>query len=154
MARGQITVEFILILIIVLTIITTVSIPLIQFATDTLQDTGNGVLLAQVVGEIKSAADSVSMSGCGSYEIVHINTGELNSSIGSGLYSINITGTGAGDVAVKFRYYLQNGTEVSGKTVLLPNYISVSCKNKDGIYDVNISKDCTHLGGTASCNIP
>ncbi len=148
MASGQITIEFVLILIVVMVIITTVSIPLIQYASDTLQDTGNAVLLYQAVDDIRAAADSVSMSGCGSYKTIVIDTNQLDSAIGA--YSINITGDGNSPIEVVFSYYLQNGTHVKGKPIELPPHISVSCKDND----ITLTKDCNNIYSSVSCSFP
>ncbi len=142
MARGQITIEFILILIVVLAIISTVSIPLVNFASDTIQDTGNAVLLRQTMDKIAGVSKLVSSSGCGSRVLLNIDTDQLNSTVG--VYNITISGKN-----VFASYMLQNGTIVSLREIQVPDYISISCTGNV----LNISKDCEHPNPDNQCII-
>ncbi len=145
MDRGQVTIEFVLILIVILVIITTVSIPLVNYASDTLRDTGNAVLLKQDMDKILGISRIISSSGCNSSANITIDKGQLNSSIG--VYSLNITDS------IHASYMLQNGTNVSLKPVELPNYVDVSCVDKGDHAIVMVRKDCNTLHPNNNCKI-
>ncbi len=147
MARGQITIEFVLILIVVLVIITSVSLPLINYASDTLMDTGSAVILAQTIQRIKGSADAVSTAGCGSYQIIPIDKQQLDSVVG--VYYITISGDGGAPVKVNASYYLQNGTLVSLKPVFLPEYVNVICNGNS----LKIVKTCDSTYPNTKCYI-
>lgn len=133
--RGQLTIEYVLILVIVLTIISLVSIPLINYTEDTVLDVGYGVLLGGELNRISNAIHAISVSGCGSSARVSVNLNQLADT--SPIIDINST-------HITASYYLQNGTRVAVKAVEYPPYTSISLQGgSSGDYLV-IQKDCSH----------
>ncbi len=142
MARGQVTIEFVLILIVVLVIVSTISIPLISYTEENVRDIGGAIVLSQEINKIVKSAEDLALSGCGSSKTVYIDTNQLDSVVGA--YSIKIK-----DQAINASFYLQNGTRVNLKPVSLPQYIAVSCNGNE----ISLSKDCTTVYPDNDCEI-
>lgn len=70
--KAQATIEFILVLVIALTILTTISIPLTEFTGNTIQRTSSLTNLASQKQKISQTAESIALSGCGSKKIITV----------------------------------------------------------------------------------
>jgi len=142
--KGQITIEYVLVLVIVLTIVSLVSIPLINYAEDSIKDVGYGVLLANKISKILDAIHTVSVSGCGSRYTVNVSLSPLDT-LGARITidQENISGS----------YYLQNGTLVSVKTYSYPDYIKVTCNTFGNTAKVVIERDCSTKRPNNNCVI-
>ena len=141
--KGQITIEYVLILVIVLTIVSLVSIPLINYAEDSIKDVGYGVLLANKISKILDAIHTVSVSGCGSRKVLVIPSGFSDLGAGIVINSENITGY----------YYLQNGSLVYQKAYSYPDYISISCSVSDEGVRFVIERDCSTKRPNNNCEV-
>ena len=133
MGRGQVTIEFMLLLIVVLVIISTVSLPLIQYTTDTLVDTAGGIVLSQEVMKIVKTSDDIAMSGCGSFRRIFIDQSQLDALVN--YYNINISSG-----IVKGMYLLRNGSYAYLKPYSVPNYVDFKYNDTTG--SLLITKDC------------
>jgi hypothetical protein len=67
-----VTVEFVLILVIMLTILASVSMPAVDDVTNWVEDTSTVVSLAAGQRRIVNTAEEIAMGGCGSYKTVKV----------------------------------------------------------------------------------
>ncbi|MCD6522736.1 MAG: hypothetical protein J7K68_03225 [Candidatus Diapherotrites archaeon] len=139
--RAQVTVEFILLLVIMLTMFATVSIPLVNYVTDTISDTSIAINLGASVQRIRNTAEEVALMGCGSYKniTVYVESDPLAQS------NIRWNSTYIwGD------YYDNKGEKQILSKVAIPDYIKISsgCPIALNTYEIRIEKDCTSQNPT------
>jgi hypothetical protein len=134
--RGQVTIEFILILVVMLTVLATLSIPLAKDVAEQTIDTGVAVSLASSVQRVAQAAEEVSYSGCGSFKTVPLYFDPDPFSIPSLLVdNENVWGN-----------YSDMVDDVQRtKKIPYPKYIkmTVDCQSAGNTYTVKVEKDCT-----------
>lgn len=70
--EGQITIEFILIVVVLLAILSVVTFPVVEKMTDSAQDTSRAISLAAAQRRIINTAEEVSMGGCGSFKTIDV----------------------------------------------------------------------------------
>ena len=70
--KGQMTVEFILIMVVMLAVLGSVTFPIVNSMTDSARDTSRAVALASAQRRIINTAEEVSMGSCGSFKTVGI----------------------------------------------------------------------------------
>lgn len=70
--KGQITIEYILIIVIALAILGSVTFPAVNQMTDAVEDTSMATLLASAQQRIVNTAEEVSMASCGSFKSIYI----------------------------------------------------------------------------------
>jgi len=151
--KGQVTVEFILILVIMLTILATVSMPAVDDVTKWVDETSTVVSLAAAQRRIINTAEELSMAGCGSYK-----------NIGVYVDPVHITYREA-SVVWDSDYVWGSFTNATGDTQELvklhyPDYIKISvpvcaggCCVVNNTYVVRVEKDCSTSRPTVPAGI-
>ncbi|MBN3037239.1 MAG: hypothetical protein JW834_02225 [Candidatus Diapherotrites archaeon] len=146
MARGQATVEFILIVVIMLTILATISIPMINEVTDWVADMGVAVSMGSSAQRVVSTAEEVALMGCGSYKKVRVAVDD------NPLAAANLRW---GKDAVWGNYSDQDGTPHELRQLDYPSFVRLDggCDQYVGgasrEYVVTVSKDCSAQRPTA-----
>lgn len=135
MARGQVTIEFILILVIMLTVLATMSIPMAKDVADEAIETGTAVSLAASVQRIAQSADEVSYAGCGSFKNVTVYVEPDALSQPSVYFN---------DTRVWGEYYDMAGDPVSTQQLAYADYTKLTayCKAEGHVFTVKVEKDC------------
>ncbi|MFC2174672.1 hypothetical protein ACFLQ2_02270 [archaeon] len=147
--RGQVTIEYILVLVIMLVILATVSIPTIEQIEVDVTDTGNAINLAAVQQRIASTAREMSLTGCGSTKNITVH-------IQQDLFTpLTITWDGN---KVGGQLKLMNGTDRDLKDLTFPDTIKVEASNSTQFHywDLRFTKDCgtfTSSGCIGDCGI-
>lgn len=133
--RGQVTIEFILVLVIILTILATVSIPLVNSVTDSVTDTSVAINLGAAQQRIVLAAEQMSFAGCGSFKNITLFI-ENDPLADANLF------WDASDIGGNFTNV--DGTEEYMIDIPFPDYIKLSstCENSGGVFNVQVEKDC------------
>ena len=122
LVKGQVTIEFILILVVMLTILTTISIPLINAMRDEVSDVSIATSLASSVYSIRSAGEELSLAGCHSFKDVTVF---VDNSDPFTLANVTVNNT---DRSIYGQFILMNGSvaTVPAEVVSLPAGVNAS----------------------------
>ena len=137
--RAQVTIEFILIMVIMITILSTIAIPMINEVTDDIIDTSVAVSIASSVQRIVNTGEDVSMMGCGSYKNITIFVES------DPLAQANIFWYDVAEPKIGGNYTNIDGTFVEVFPVTVPKGITLSsgCPVDGGnTYHVKVEKGC------------
>jgi len=134
--RGQVTIEFVLILVVMLTVLATLSIPLAKDVAEQTIDTGIAVSLASAAQRIAQAAEEVSYSGCGSFKNVTVYLDHDAYAIPSILVDSEGVWGNYSDMV--------DDTQTT-KHIPYPKYIKLTayCPSSGDTYTVKAEKDCS-----------
>ena len=137
--RGQTTIEFILVLVIMLVILATISMPTVEKMEAAVTDTGHAISLASAQQRIITAANELSLAGCGSQKTLTIYLDE------DALTPVKLYW----DVAyVKGQYYQLDGTIKDLKDAPYPGSMKLTNSSLGSNYwSVKVRKEC---GSSAS----
>jgi len=135
-ARGQVTIELILILVIMLTVLASMSIPMVKDMADQSIDVGTALALSTSAQRIAQAADEVSYAGCGSFKNVTVYI-EPDALARPCLYF--------NESRVWGEYDDMAGDTVSTKQLAYADDIKLHSFNgaSDHVYTVRVEKDCS-----------
>ena len=144
--KGQVTIEYILVLVIMLVILATVSMPTVEQIEADVTDTGNAVNLAAAQQKIASTATQMSLAGCGSRKLVTVH-------IQRDLFTpANITW----DANKITGFFMRvNGTVLELKDLPYPQSVAITIptiqpSNKE-YHALNITKDCSAGASPSGC---
>jgi hypothetical protein len=150
---GQITIEYILIMVIMLAVLGSVTLPIVNNMTDVTRDTSRVVSLAAAQRRIINTAEEVSMSSCGSFKVV-------------GIYMTPEV-LAAPNVLWNKTHVWGNFSNASGNSFNLtrleyPSYIKIeggTCPAgcmpiSNNTFFIRVLKDCTGTGTTPVCPLP
>ena len=135
MARGQVTIEFVLVLVVMLTVLATLSIPLAKDVAEETIDTGIALALGSSAQRLVQAAEEVSYSGCGSYKNISIYI-EPDALAGATMY--------IDDDEVWSEYTNMTADQVTTKKLTYAKYTKMTayCGAYGHTYVVKVEKDC------------
>ena len=136
--KGQVTIEFILVLVVVLVILATVSLPTVDRIEQDVTDTGLAVSIASVQNRLANTAKELRMSGCGSHKniTVYLDANVFNEA--------NVTWDGS---EVNGFYRQLDGELKEMKGVPYPGDMMMIMSSGPGPYwDVEIKKICPTAG--------
>ncbi|MCD6414081.1 MAG: hypothetical protein J7L23_00440 [Candidatus Diapherotrites archaeon] len=143
-AKGQITIEYILIIVIALAILGSVTFPAVNDMTDAAKDTSMAVLLASAQQRIINTAEEVSMASCGSFKNIYIYIPPKYIQAPNVLW----------DKDYVWGNFANSSGDVNSIGKLgFPDYIKItgSCPSAvNNTFKVTITKDCTNSRPTAS----
>lgn len=140
--RGQVTIEFILVLVIVLVILATISLPTIDRIEQDISDVGTAASLAANQQQIVNAAEELSLSGCGSRKTIRVFVNE------GPFAQQNITWTSS---YVNGSFFFLNGTAASLRGATYPDYINITAAaGSGGYWPVTVAKNCNFARPTAN----
>ena len=133
--RGQVTIEYILILVIMLVILATVSLPTVDQIEADVTDVGNAVNLASVQQRIVSTANEMSLTGCGSTKAITVHIQQ----------DVFTPGRIKWNKTHVWGYFMQlDGEEKTLKSARYPTNIHIDNKTRTGDYwEMQIDKNCT-----------
>ena len=130
-SSGQLTIEFILLLVIVLTIVSTVVIPIINDSRDMLSEASMAATLSAASQKISETARAISYSGCGSAKTIEIYVTQ----------DVFMNPTISQDGIAQFTMF--DGETKTIKSTPLPSGIALSITGPvDGIYTVRVARVC------------
>lgn len=139
--RGQVTIEFILVLVIMLVILATISLPLVDWLDQSVSDTGMAISLASVQQKIANTAEELSLAGCGSHKTIRVFVGAD---------PFNQAKVEWNSTHIKGEFYMLDNTGKNMTAIRFPDYIKLENTTiGGGYYDVKVTKDCgspTSLG--------
>ncbi|MCK4328067.1 MAG: hypothetical protein KAW41_06420 [Candidatus Diapherotrites archaeon] len=139
--RGQVTIEYILILVIMLVILATVSMPTVEQVEADVTDTGNAINLAAAQQRIISTANEMKLTGCGSKKTITVY-------IQRDLFTPARIEWDASKVWGNFTH--MSGETSKLKSLGYPDNIKIDrVSGSGGYWDISIAKDCT--GAPPSC---
>lgn len=132
--RGQVTIEFILVLVIMLVILATVSLPIVDRLEQDVSDTGIAISLASVQQKISNTAEELALSGCGSHKTIRV-------SIDADPF--NQARVEWNSTHIYGEFYMLDNTLKHMKAIGFPAYIKLENTTiGGGYYEVNVTKDC------------
>ncbi len=135
--RGQVTIEFILILVIMLVILATISLPAIENMEVEVKDTGLAITTAAIQQRLLTASKELQLSGCGSQKTITVHLDENNCFTPAKIEWNETHIFGA--------YMTIAGDQMLLKEITYPEHISLvgSTTSSLGYWDVTVKKDCS-----------
>jgi len=132
--KGQVTIEFILVLVVMLVILATVSFPLVDWLEQGVSDTGIAVGLATVLQKITNTAEELSLAGCGSHKVIRVFVDAD---------PFNQAKVEWNSTYVFGEFYMLDNTLKYMKAIPFPSYIRLVNNTLDGgYYEVTATKVC------------
>jgi hypothetical protein len=141
--RGQVTVEFVFLVVIILVIFTTVALPLVNSGSTSTEDASNALAMAAAQQKIAATADEVSGMACDSFKYVWVSVPD--GPFVQGKLVLNAAGASQGSVTGVF--FTADGTQKALKTVSTPGFVTFekitggACGPRD--YQVALRKLCS-----------
>ncbi len=139
--RGQVTIEFILVLVIMLVILATVSLPLVDQLQQDVGDTGTAIGLATVQQKIANTAEELALSGCGSHKSIRVFVDAD---------PFNQARVEWNSTHIYGEFYMLDNTRKQMRAVPFPSYIKLENSTLGGgYYGVTVTKYCNSANPTS-----
>lgn len=140
--KGQVTIEFILVLVVMLVILATVSLPTVERIEQDVTDTGTAVNLVAVQQRILNTAEELSMAGCNSHKTIRVFVDADAFNQAKVSWDQNTIGG---------QYYQLDNTQKFLKNIPFPDYIDLfGSMVGSGYYNVQVTKQCASVRPSSS----
>lgn len=148
--KAQVSIEFILILVVMLAILGSVTFPTVNKMTDSAEDTSKAISLAAAQRRIINTAEEISMGSCGSYKVIGIYLTDVpfgTNILWNKTYVWgNFTNSSQGEEtlrAIDYPPYIQ----IYGGACSFP------CNVKNETFFIEIRKNCSQIDPSIVCPV-